>query len=69
MELLTVQETAQRLKLSTYTVREYIRRGELRAAKFGRVWRISEDDLRTFVEERIEGGRADPSGEEGVSRR
>ena len=52
MEMLTVREVAQRLKLREYTVRDYIRKGNLPAAKFGRVWRVSETDLEAFIEER-----------------
>ena len=52
MDMLTVREVAERLKLREYTVRDYIRKGKLSAAKFGRVWRVSEEDLEKFIEER-----------------
>lgn len=45
-ELLTVEEAAERLKINPQTIRRWIRRGMLPAAKIGRKeWRISEDDL------------------------
>jgi excisionase family DNA binding protein len=51
-ELLTVQELAERLKLSEKTVRREIKAGRLRAAKIGGddtnrgVWRITLEDAR-----------------------
>ena len=50
--LLTIEEVVGRLSLHPDTVRRYIRRGDLPAVKFGRVWRVSEEDLRAFIEER-----------------
>jgi len=51
-KMLTVQEIAERLELHPHTIRRYIWGGKLPAAKFGRVWRVSEEDLRAFIEER-----------------
>lgn len=48
-ELLTVHETAKRLKLHPGTIARYIREGSLSALKFGRVWRIREDELARFM--------------------
>jgi len=46
VELLTVEEAAERLKMNPQTVRRWIRRGLLPAAKVGRKeWRIREADL------------------------
>jgi len=39
-ELLTVEETAARLKVDVETVRRWLRSGQLRGLKFGRMWRI-----------------------------
>ena len=49
----TVAEVADLLVVSTRTVRRWIARGELLAHKFGRQVRISEIDIRAFVQ----GGR------------
>ncbi len=49
----TVAEVADLLVVSTRSVRRWIARGELLAHKFGRQVRISEIDLRAFVQ----GGR------------
>jgi excisionase family DNA binding protein len=45
----TVEDIAQMLKLDPETVRRNLQRGNLRGAKFGRVWRVSEDDLQNFI--------------------
>lgn len=51
-KMLTVPEVAQRLDLAPHTIRRYIWRGALPAAKFGRLWRIDPEDLKKFIEER-----------------
>ena len=43
--LLTVEQAAQRLQLAPFTVREQLKRGQLRGLKRGRVWRIPESAL------------------------
>lgn len=50
--LLTVREVAAYLKVQEATVRNWIRDGDIRAIKFGRAWRVREDDLMKFVEHR-----------------
>jgi len=50
--LLTVQETADLIKVSEVTVRKWIHEEELRAIKFGREWRIAVGDLEAFLNER-----------------
>lgn len=49
--LLTVHETAQHLKVKESTIRAWIREKRLRAIKFGREWRVEEDDLQAFLKE------------------
>ena len=44
--LFTVEEAAQILKVSEDTVRRWLRDGTLRGRKLGRVWRISEEEIR-----------------------
>ena len=48
-ELLTVDETAKKLKLHPATIARYIREGKLSALKFGRVWRIRDNELTKFM--------------------
>jgi excisionase family DNA binding protein len=43
--LLTVEQAAQRLQLTPYTVRAQLRQGKLRGIRRGRVWRIEESAL------------------------
>lgn len=52
-KLLTVSEVAKRLRLTTASVTGYLRAGELRGAKMARVWRVEEEDLRIFLEGRM----------------
>lgn len=42
---LTPQEVSRLLRVSVYTVRRWIKEGDLPAYKVGRGWRISEVDL------------------------
>lgn len=43
--LLTVQQAAERLQLTPYTVREQLKRGTLRGIRRGRIWRVPESAL------------------------
>lgn len=47
--MLTTAEVAERLNLSEKTIRNLIDSGELKAFKFGRVYRISEEQLNNFI--------------------
>jgi excisionase family DNA binding protein len=46
----TLQDIADRLKVSYRTVYRWVRAGKLPAYKFGQDWRVKESDLREFVE-------------------
>jgi excisionase family DNA binding protein len=46
----TIAEVATHLKVSTRTVREWLRSGKLKGLKAGRLWRIREEELRAFLE-------------------
>ncbi len=48
--LLTLRETAEVLRLSTRTVREYVKRGEIRGRIIGKRWRFRREDLDAFFE-------------------
>jgi len=45
----TVQEVADRLKVSEATVRHWIKDGSLRAIDIGKGWRISDADFQDFL--------------------
>ncbi|MBX6377718.1 MAG: helix-turn-helix domain-containing protein [Clostridia bacterium] len=49
-ELLTVQEVAERLKVSAKTVRRWIQEGRLSAVRAGSLWRVREEALDAFLE-------------------
>ena len=50
--LLTVQDTAERLKVSGKQIRRWIKAGDLVAYRLGRQIRISENDLELFLRQR-----------------
>jgi excisionase family DNA binding protein len=53
--LFTVEEAAERLRLSAYTVREYLRTGKLHGFRMGKTragWRVSEEEIRRFIADR-----------------
>lgn len=56
----TTQEIAELLKVSEATVRTWIHDGELRAARFGREFRIAAKDLEAFVNARVMNPGAQP---------
>jgi excisionase family DNA binding protein len=47
---LTLREAAEVLRLSTRTVREYLKRGEIRGKLIGKRWRFRRADLDAFFE-------------------
>ena len=49
MKLLTVKDAAQILSISPWTVRAYIRNGKLRPIRVGRLVRLDEQGLETFI--------------------
>lgn len=48
----TSEEVAELLQLKQTTIRKYIRENKLIAAKFGKEYRIDEEDLKSFIESR-----------------
>lgn len=48
-KLLTIEEVAKILRVSTRTIIRYIESGKLKASKIG-VWRIKQTDLDNFLE-------------------
>lgn len=48
----TSEQVAELLQLKITTIRKYIRENKLTAAKFGKEYRISEEDLKSFIEAR-----------------
>ncbi len=56
--LLTVEETAEKLKTHPETVRDFLRGGQLAGVKLGRAWRVRESDLAAFVAARLRPARS-----------
>jgi excisionase family DNA binding protein len=52
-KLLTPEEVAERLRISRWTVMDYLREGRIKGRKIGRLWRITEEDLQAFVEGQV----------------
>ena len=48
----TVEDIAEKLKLSTETIRRYIRSGDIEVYKFGREFRIDEEAFEKFLKSR-----------------
>mgnify|MGYP001160749351 CR=1 FL=1 len=49
-EILTAEEVAALLKISTYKVREYARQGKLPARKVGKAWRFKHEDINKWFD-------------------
>ena len=50
MRFFTIAEVAEIVEVTTRTVRRWLKSGDLVAHRFGGVVRISEDDLRDFLD-------------------
>ncbi len=48
--LMTIHDVATQLNVDERTVRELIRKNELRAIKVGKEWRVTQDDLDSYVD-------------------
>lgn len=55
MRVYKLDEVAEALQITRRTLYTYVKEGKLKAAKFGREWRVSEDALRDFVNRGTEG--------------
>ena len=53
--VLTVEETAQVLRVTAKLITEMCRKGELPAVKVGRAWRIKRDDVLAYLQGPSEG--------------
>lgn len=49
MALLTVRDVAAHLKLSPWTVRGYLREGQIKSTRVGRRFRVDPRDLAAFI--------------------
>jgi excisionase family DNA binding protein len=51
MELMTVEEVAAKLRVSTKTIRRWCADGQIKALRVGRQWRVTQDALDKFLAE------------------
>lgn len=49
IKLYTLEELTDMLNVTVYTLRNYVKSGKLKAAKIGGKWRVSEDNLKKFI--------------------
>jgi len=49
-KLYSVEDLVELLNLSDRTVRAYLREGKIKARKIGLRWRVTEDNLKKFLE-------------------
>lgn len=50
LDLLTIKEVSEKLKLSPLAVRRILAKGDLRAFKVGKEWRLRRQDLLDWME-------------------
>ena len=47
--MLSIDKAAERLGVSPQFIRSRVESGEIKAAKFGRIWRIRREDLENYI--------------------
>ena len=50
MKIYTVEEVADLLKIKPTTVRAMLRDNEINGFKAGKAWRVTEDDLKKYIQ-------------------
>lgn len=50
MEVYTLEEVSQKIKIPIPTLRKYLKSGKLQGAKIGKHWRITDEQLKQFVD-------------------
>lgn len=54
MEYFSVSEVSKMLKISKYTIREWMRDGKIKGTKLSdKVWRVSGEELENFIKEGV----------------
>ena len=53
-KLLTPDQAAERLAVSSQSIRKWLRQGRLKGSRAGRLWRIQERELEIFLGQRKE---------------
>lgn len=55
-EVMTLHEVAKLLRLNYWTVRDHAERGIIPAKRIGRAWRVSREELNTWLKTRETSG-------------
>lgn len=55
-KMYTLEEIADMLKVTRRTLYTYVKSGKLKAVKLERFWRVSEEALQDFLQNRTNGG-------------
>jgi excisionase family DNA binding protein len=56
--LLTIDEVAERLRVSYASANRLVQSGELPGFRVGRLWRVREADLAAYVDAKVQAARA-----------
>ena len=66
LRVYTMDEAVKALKLSRYTLMNYMKAGKLKGAKIGRDWRFTEEQLKDFLKSMTPDYSGELPGEEDV---
>jgi excisionase family DNA binding protein len=66
-EYLTSEEVATKLKVSTVSVQNWCKTGDLVAVKAGRKWRIRPSDLEEFLRRKTEEAKSETKKVDGLA--
>lgn len=50
-KLLTPEQAAERLQISVFTMKDYLRNGKIKGVKIANRWRIKEEALENYITE------------------
>ncbi len=53
MKYLTTEEVAKKLRVTTWTIYNLIKRGELNAFRVGAQWRIPQEEVNAMIERSV----------------
>ncbi len=51
MEIYTPEELSKKIKLPVQTIRKYLRAGRMKGAQIGKHWRVTDEQLKGFLNE------------------
>lgn len=51
LDVYTLEELSEKIKIPVETLRKYLRTGKLKGAKIGKHWRVTDEQLKEFLDE------------------